>query len=66
MRVWASSGNSKQNDFTSEAIFNLACSILDNESVRLEILQGYKKLRELLGEPGVTERAAKEILNLIC
>ena len=28
-----------------------------------EMLDGYKTLRENLGEPGVTQRAAKEILD---
>ena len=29
------------------------------------MLEGYKRLRSDLGDPGVTQRAAKEIMNLV-
>ncbi|KGG16224.1 MULTISPECIES: lipid-A-disaccharide synthase [unclassified Prochlorococcus] len=54
-----------QKDFTSEAIYNIASSLLNNKSVRSQILDGYNRLKSSLGEPGVTQRAAKEILDLL-
>tara|TARA_B100001996_G_scaffold159935_1_gene121965 strand:- start:473 stop:1648 length:1176 start_codon:yes stop_codon:yes gene_type:complete len=54
-----------QKEFTAHGIFNLAKSLLENESERTRMLEGYERLRSDLGAPGVTERAAQEIMNLV-
>ena len=54
-----------QEDFNSEKIFNSALKILGDASTRQEIMLGYKKLKEKLGKPGVTDRASKDILDLL-
>ncbi len=54
-----------QNEFTANGIYTLARSLLENESERRRILEGYERLRCDLGSPGVTERAAKEIIDLV-
>ncbi len=54
-----------QEDFKAEKIFNSALKILEDVSTRQEIVNGYKKLKEKLGKPGVTDRASKDILDLI-
>ena len=54
-----------QDEFTPEAISELAIPLLEDKTVKSRILEGYKRLRELLGKPGVTQRAAKEILNFV-
>ncbi len=54
-----------QKEFTAHGIYSLASSLLDNESYRTRILEGYKRLRMDLGEAGVTQRAAKEIMDLV-
>ena len=53
-----------QKEFTAHGIFTLAKSLLENESERTRMLEGYERLRSDLGAPGVTERAAQEIMNL--
>ncbi len=53
-----------QEEFTPEKICNLAIPLLENSEDRRKILKGYERLREGLGSPGVTDRAAKEILDL--
>ena len=54
-----------QKDFKAEEIFNSALKILEDVSTRQEIIDGYKKLKDTLGEPGVTDRASKDILDLV-
>ncbi|WP_269623351.1 lipid-A-disaccharide synthase [Prochlorococcus marinus] len=54
-----------QKEFTPKAIFELAKSLIDDDRKKLKMFEGYEQLRKNLGEPGVTERAAAEILNLI-
>ncbi len=55
-----------QEDFTPEALFKLAIPLLENSnSSRSLILDGYQRLREYLGEPGVTDRAAREVFDLL-
>ncbi len=55
-----------QEDFTPEAIADLAKNLLENNQARFKILDGYERLMKQLGTPGVTSRAAKEILDLLC
>jgi len=52
-----------QEEFTPEAIFELAIPLLENMESRNSIFHGYKRLRAILGDPGVTQRAAKAILD---
>ncbi|MGB5240444.1 MAG: lipid-A-disaccharide synthase [Prochlorococcaceae cyanobacterium] len=52
-----------QDDLTAEAIVAAALPLLDPSSERTRMLEGYGRLRSLLGEPGVTCRAACEILD---
>ena len=43
----------------------LAIPFLEKPERRELILEGYKRLRKHLGDPGVTDRAAHEIFNLV-
>ena len=54
-----------QGNLTPEAIVDFAKPLLSDSKERTNMLKGYELLRKELGEPGVTERAAKEILDLI-
>ncbi|MFP4133539.1 MAG: lipid-A-disaccharide synthase [Halothece sp.] len=54
-----------QEQATVSAIVTEAVTLLTNETKRTEMLQGYQRVREALGEVGVRDRAAKEILSLI-
>ncbi len=48
-----------------ERIFNSALKILEDTSRREDIIIGYKDLKNKLGKPGVTDRASKDILDLL-
>ncbi len=52
-----------QDDLTPAAIVVAALPLLDPGPARERMLTGYDRLRGLLGEPGVTRRAAREILD---
>ena len=53
-----------QDDFTPEAILAALLPLFDPASgARERVLEGYVRLREKLGEPGVTRRAATAILE---
>ena len=54
-----------QEDFRAEKIFNSALKILEDVTTRQEIIIGYKRLKDKLGKPGVTDRASKDILDLL-
>ena len=54
-----------QEDFRAERIFNSALKILEDTSIRENIVIGYKDLKGKLGKPGVTDRASKDILDLL-
>ncbi len=54
-----------QEDFKAEKIFNSALKILEDVSTRQDIIIGYKKLKDKLGKPGVTDRASNDILDLL-
>ena len=54
-----------QKSFSDKNIFNKACRILDLTSEKAKVKKGYALLKRELGEEGVVERAAKEIINSI-
>jgi len=54
-----------QEDFNTEKIFNTALKILEDVSKRQEMIIGYKRLKDKLGKPGVTDRASNHILDLL-
>jgi lipid-A-disaccharide synthase len=53
-----------QHQATPQNIAQESLEILLNPERRQKILTGYQKMRQILGEPGVCDRAAKEILQL--
>ena len=55
-----------QEDFKAEKIFNSALRILEDNSTKEDITIGYKRLKDKLGKPGVTDRASKDILDMLC
>ena len=54
-----------QKNFNEKKIFFKACRLLDLTSEKVKIKKGYTLLRKELGEEGVVDRAAKEIINSI-
>ncbi len=54
-----------QEDFKTEKIFNAALKILEDNSTKEDIMIGYERLKDKLGKPGVTDRASKDILDLL-
>jgi len=54
-----------QEEFSAETIVELAKGLLYDNSIRASMLEGYKELKQNLGSPGATDRAAKEILQLV-
>ena len=54
-----------QEDFKSEKIFKAALRILEDNSSKEDIMLGYKRLKDKLGKPGVTDRASKDILDML-
>ena len=54
-----------QKNFSEKKIFYKACRLLDLTSEKVKIKKGYTLLKKELGEEGVVERAAKEIINSI-
>ena len=52
-----------QDQLTAEAVLAEALPLLELESARARMLEGYGRLRRALGEPGVTRRAAAAILD---
>ena len=54
-----------QEDFIAEKIFNAALRILEDDSTKKDIILGYRKLKDKLGKSGVTDRASKDILDLL-
>jgi len=54
-----------QEDFQAEKIFNEAFKIIEDSPEKEEILIGYKSLKDKLGKPGVTDRASRDILDLL-
>jgi len=54
-----------QKNFNEKKIFYKACRLLDLTSEKAKIKKGYILLKKELGEEGVVDRAAKEIINSI-
>ncbi len=54
-----------QEEFKAEIIFNAALKILEDNSTKEDIMLGYERLKDKLGKPGVTDRASKDILDLL-
>ena len=54
-----------QKEFEEKKIFYKSCRILDGKSEKIKIKKGYAFLKKELGEEGVVQRAAEEIINSI-
>ena len=54
-----------QKNFNEKKVFYKACRLLDLNSEKGKVKQGYAFLKKELGEEGVVERAAKEIIKSI-
>ena len=54
-----------QKEFDEQKIFFKACRMLDRISEKTKIKKGYALLKKELGEEGVVERTAKEIIDSI-
>ena len=54
-----------QDELTAEALVDQALPLLFNGQHRQRMLDGYGRLRETLGAPGVTDRAAQAILDQV-
>jgi lipid-A-disaccharide synthase len=54
-----------QKNFNEKKIFYKACRLIDLTSEKTKISKGYTLLKKELGEKGVVERAAREIINSI-
>jgi lipid-A-disaccharide synthase len=52
-----------QDELTAEAVVREALRLLDDPQARRRVEDGYQRLRQALGEPGVTRRAAAAILD---
>ncbi len=54
-----------QKNFNEKKIFYKACRLLDLKSEKTKTKKGYRLLKNELGEAGVVQRVAKEIINSI-
>ena len=54
-----------QEEFNSTELFKYANRLLRDKAMVTKMLDGYKRLKLKLGKPGVTKRAANEILDSI-
>ncbi len=54
-----------QGEFDDKKIFYKSCRILQEKSEKIKMKKGYAFLKTELGEEGVVERAAEEIINSI-
>jgi len=54
-----------QKEFDEKKIFYKSCKILERKSEKIKIKKGYAFLKKELGEEGVVQKAAKEIINSI-
>lgn len=52
-------------DATPEKISRAALELLTDETKRQQMLAGYRQMRQAMGEPGVCDRAANEILDML-
>ena len=54
-----------QDELTPDSVVEAALPLLEDPAARQRVSDGYRRLRELLGEPGVTRRAASAILDAL-
>jgi len=54
-----------QDQLTVDAVVREALPLLNEPAARQRVVQGYERLRQALGEPGVTRRAAAAILDAL-
>ena len=54
-----------QREFNENEIFYKSCRILEEKSEKIKIKKGYAFLKKELGEEGVVQRTAREIINSI-
>lgn len=54
-----------QEDATVSRVVEEALSLLQDETRRQTMLDGYQRVRQGLGQPGVRDRAAEEVLSMI-
>ena len=54
-----------QRDFSVKKIFYKSSRILEGKSEKIKIKKGYALLKKELGEEGVVQRTAKDIINSI-
>ena len=54
-----------QEELTAEALVEQSLPLLEDGPERRRMLDGYERLRDTLGAPGVTERAAKAIFDQV-
>jgi len=54
-----------QEEFNAEEIYKSALKIIEDVSTRQYIIKGYKNLKAKLGKSGVTDRASRDILDLV-
>ncbi|MDC3019531.1 lipid-A-disaccharide synthase [Prochlorococcus sp. AH-736-E15] len=54
-----------QRDFDEKKIFYKSCKMLEGKAEKIKIKKGYAFLKKELGEEGVVQRAAKEIIDSI-
>ena len=54
-----------QQQLSPEAVVAEALPLLQSTAAREQMLEGYRRLREALGQPGVTRRAAAAILDAL-
>ncbi len=52
-------------DATPKAISEAALALLTNEDKRQQMMAGYRQMRQAMGEVGVCDRAANEILDML-
>ena len=52
-----------QKDFEVDKIYKKSCQILERKNDKIKMKAGYSLLKKELGENGVVNRAATEILN---
>jgi lipid-A-disaccharide synthase len=54
-----------QKDFTAENVSNEANRILDSDEARAEMIEHFKKIKEILGEKAASQNAALELQKLL-
>lgn len=54
-----------QKDFTPDNLFREAGNILDSESVRTDMIEHFKQIKDILGNKKASENAAAELTHLI-